>query len=198
MADALDIRVAVPAHGVLLAHQKGHVGRRISPVLHAKAEHDCRQAGVVGVQRHEGRERFEDDGDGQDVVLVVHLGHRVLAHETDARHAGQGRQQLPRGRRHHVVGNAGRGLEVVVVAGGGHEDTGHRLPVARLDADGKEGEWDVGVVADVVKDLPLAQAAVAANGHRSAADAAQRHGQRAQVFAFVDQAGCAAHGGIPP
>ena len=198
MTDALDLRVAVPANGVLLAHEKRHIGRRIRPVLQAKAEHDCRQAGVLGVQRHEGRERFEDDGDGQGVVLVVHLGHRVLADESDAGHAGQGRKQLPRGRRHHVVGNAGRGLEFVVVVGGGHEDAGHRLPVARTDADGKEGERDVGVVADVVEDLPLTQAAVAANGYRAAADAAQRHGQRAQVFAFVDQAGCAAHGGFPP
>src|SRR5579884_533053 len=146
------------------------------------AEDHGGEAGGLGIQRAKGRVGGQHDLNRQRLVQVAYRGSRVFADKLGRLHAGKNFQQPLAFLRDHVVVDRGNGGELLVIEGSGLQDARDGgLPLA-LSADGEKTMGYEGEMIHVVAKLPLPQATVAAEGETSRADAAEGHGDRAQVL----------------
>ena len=163
--EAVDLAFAGVADRVDDRAGDGDLGRGGTRVLDPVAKDEGRDAGVVGLERDEGIERFEGDLERHLAIGEFDLGERIFALERGLLHPRQ------TGDEDAAEAEAGRERRLERT----FEDADELLP-GLLDVEGEEGEGHVDALAGPVEDLPVAEVAAAAEGDRPGADAAEREG----------------------
>jgi hypothetical protein len=149
------------------------LGRGGAGVLHAVAQNESGDPGIVRLEGDEGIEGLEPDLERDLAVGELDLGERVFALETGLLHPGQA------GHEDALEAEAGRERRLERAL----EDP-DELPARALEVQGEEGEGHVDALAGPVEDLPVAEIAPAAERDRARADAAEREGDLVEGRAF--------------